>query len=154
MGDVANEVETEQIVVDGNRFCSFVQMRGSVPSHWSQDISKMVPKPPISLDLPDPFCETSGKHFDRLLYHYGSPIIILNLVKKREKRKHESLLSEEMLSNVKYLNQFLSPQLKIKYFHFDMARKSRGGGNVMNSLAEIAENVIQQTGIFFSGNFN
>lgn len=35
-GDVANEVETEQIVTDGHRMCSFTQMRGSIPSHWSQ----------------------------------------------------------------------------------------------------------------------
>lgn len=42
-GDVANEVETEQIVYDSGtsslsegRFSSFVQMRGSIPGHWSQ----------------------------------------------------------------------------------------------------------------------
>ena len=54
-GYVANEVETEQIVQDtsvtffeSGKICSFVQNRGSVPLFWSQDISKMVPKPPIS----------------------------------------------------------------------------------------------------------
>lgn len=67
-GDVANEVETEQMVHDSGvsslssgHFTSFVQLRGSVPSQWSQDISKMVPKPAISFDLSDPFCETAGK---------------------------------------------------------------------------------------------
>jgi hypothetical protein len=67
-GDVANEVETEQMVHDSavsslssGHFSSFVQLRGSVPSQWSQDISKMVPKPAISFDLSDPFCETAGK---------------------------------------------------------------------------------------------
>lgn len=148
-GDVANEVESEQIVIDGHRFCSFVQMRGSIPSHWSQDVSKMVPKPPISLDLADPYAQTPGKHFERLLFQFGSPIIILNLVKKREKRKHESILTEEMLRSVNYLNQFLPPQHKIKYIHFDMARRSRGGGNVMASLANISEKIIQDTGLFF-----
>uniref|UniRef100_A0A1B0DB87 Uncharacterized protein n=1 Tax=Phlebotomus papatasi TaxID=29031 RepID=A0A1B0DB87_PHLPP len=147
-GDVANEVETEQIVMDGRRMCSFIQMRGSIPSHWSQDVSKMVPKPPIALDLGDPYAETSAKHIERLLFHYGAPVIIFNLVKKREKRKHESILTEEMLASVKYLNQFLPPPHRIKYIHFDMARKSRGDGNVMNSLADIAENVIQQIGMF------
>lgn len=107
-GDVANEVETEQIVSgDGRKISSFVQMRGSVPARWSQDISKIVPKPPISLDIPDPFAETAGKHFARLLFHYGAPIIILNLVKRKEKRKHESILTDEIISNVEYLNQFL-----------------------------------------------
>lgn len=149
MGDVANEVESEQIVIDGHRLCSFVQMRGSIPSHWSQDVSKMVPKPQIALDLADPYARTPGKHYERLLFQFGSPIIILNLVKTREKRKHESILTREMLQSVRYLNQFLQPTFRIKYAHFDMARKSRGGSNVMNCLAGIAENVIQQTGLFF-----
>ena len=54
-GAVANEVETEQIVQDmcvtelcKARISSFVQMRGSIPIYWSQDISKMVPKPAIT----------------------------------------------------------------------------------------------------------
>lgn len=48
-GDVANEVETEQMVHDSGvssfsqgKFSSFVQMRGSIPAHWSQDITRMV----------------------------------------------------------------------------------------------------------------
>lgn len=39
---------------------SFLQMRGSVPGLWSQDISKMVPKPTISFELIDPFHEIPG----------------------------------------------------------------------------------------------
>lgn len=151
-GDVANEVETEQIVFDGHRMCSFTQMRGSIPAHWSQDISKMVPKPPISVDLSDPYSLTPGKHYQRLLFHFGSPIIILNLVKKRERRPHESIVANEMLNSVKYLNQFLPPQFRIKYIHYDMARKARGSCNVMASLASYAESIIQQTGMFLKDN--
>lgn len=147
-GDVANEVESEQIVVDGHRMCSFVQMRGSIPSHWSQDVSKMVPKPPISLDLSDPYAITPGKHYQRLMFQFGAPIIILNLVKKREKRRHESILTEDMTASINYLNQFLPPHYRIKYHHFDMAKKSHGG-NVMGSLAKFAESVVQKTGLFF-----
>ena len=56
-GEVANEVETEQIVhcasISSMRhapFTSYVQHRGSVPLHWEQDISaNVVPsKPPIT----------------------------------------------------------------------------------------------------------
>ena len=67
-GDVANEVETEQMIIDlgvslknGIRVSSFVQMRGSVPSRWSQDVSKVVAKPAITFDLSDPFYEIAGK---------------------------------------------------------------------------------------------
>lgn len=147
-GDVANEVESEQIVTDGHRMCSFTQMRGSIPSHWSQDISKMVPKPPISLDLSDPYAMTAGKHYRRLIKHFGTPIIVLNLVKKREKRRHESILTDDMMTSINYLNQFLPAQHRIKYHHFDMAKKSHGG-NVMGSLAKFAENFVQKTGLFF-----
>lgn len=59
-GDVANEVETEQIVHDASvmsftagSYSSFVQVRGSVPLYWSQDISTMMPKPPIRCKNPD-----------------------------------------------------------------------------------------------------
>lgn len=44
-GDVANEVESEQIISEieninfnTGKFSSFVHMRGSIPCHWSQDI--------------------------------------------------------------------------------------------------------------------
>lgn len=147
-GDVANEVETEQIVHDGPRASSFVQMRGSMPGHWSQDIGKM-PKPPIGLDLSDPFAQTAGRHFERLLRHFGAPVIVLNLVKMRERRRHESILTEELVQSVRYLNQFLAPAQRIRYVHFDMARKSRGGGNVMAKLAGIAGRIVQRTGFYF-----
>ncbi|KAK2581293.1 hypothetical protein KPH14_008078 [Odynerus spinipes] len=159
-GDVANEVETEQIVHDSGvsslnngRFSSFVQMRGSVPGHWSQDVSKMVPKPTIVCDLADPYVETAGAHFNQLLKRYGSPIIILNLVKKREKKKHESTLSEELSTAVKYLNQFLPPEHHIQYISFDMARMNkRKEVNVMGRLANIAHNAVLKTGVFQSHN--
>ncbi|KAK9307837.1 hypothetical protein QLX08_001916 [Tetragonisca angustula] len=159
-GDVANEVETEQIVHDSGvsslskgRFSSFVQMRGSVPGHWRQDVSKMVPKPTITCDLADPYVETAGMHFNQLLRRYGSPIIILNLVKTCEKKKHESTLSEELCMAVKYLNQFLSPEHHIQYISFDMARMNkRKKVNVMTRLANIAHNAVLKTGIFQSQN--
>ncbi|XP_068081775.1 polyphosphoinositide phosphatase isoform X2 [Anabrus simplex] len=157
-GDVANEVETEQMVHDSGvsslsqgRFTSFVQMRGSVPAHWSQDTSKMVPKPAIGFDLSDPFAETAGGHFNQLMRRYGSPIIILNLVKKREKKKHESMLSEEFSQAVRYLNQFLPSDHHIQYISFDMARMNKGKeANVMGRLAEIARSTVCKTGIFQS----
>jgi len=100
-------------------------MRGSIPAHWSQDISKMVPKPPIGLDIPDPYAETAGKHFGYLLHRYGSPLVVLNLVKKKERRKHESILTLEYLTAITTLNQFLPPKHRIHYIGFDMARTNK-----------------------------
>lgn len=68
----------------------------------------------------------TGRHFKQLFDRYGAPIIVLNLVKQREKKKHESTLSEQFSSDIKYLNQFLPPNKAIQYVTFDMARKNKG----------------------------
>lgn len=66
-GDVANEVETEQILCDASvmsftagSYSSYVQVRGSVPLYWSQDISTMMPKPPITCAWSSLFHSTSS----------------------------------------------------------------------------------------------
>ncbi|XP_077409573.1 polyphosphoinositide phosphatase isoform X2 [Vanacampus margaritifer] len=155
-GDVANEVETEQIVHDASvmsfavgSYSSYVQTRGSVPLYWSQDISTMMPKPPIRLDQADPYAHIAGLHFDQMLQRFGSPIIIFNLVKKREKRKHEKILSEELYPAVINLNQFLPQQHGIEYIAWDMARYTKSKlCNVLDRLSMIAENVVKRTGFF------
>ncbi|XP_071138018.1 polyphosphoinositide phosphatase-like isoform X1 [Mytilus edulis] len=155
-GYVANEVETEQIVhdasitfLDRTKLTSFVQMRGSVPLFWSQDVSTMVPKPAISLDQKDPYAKVSGHHFNQLLHRYGSPVIILNLVKKREKRRHESILSEEYKDVVEYLNQFLPEDQCMRYVDFDMAYFSkRKNIDVLSRLAKIARQCVKKTGLY------
>ncbi|XP_050548298.1 polyphosphoinositide phosphatase isoform X2 [Daktulosphaira vitifoliae] len=154
-GEVGNEVETEQIVQDVGVSCqnhlyisSFLQMRGSVPGLWSQDMTKMVPKPTILFELPDPFHEISGRHFNNIYQRYGSPTVIINLVKKREKKVHESQLSEHLTSAVKYLNQFLPPSYHIQYISFDMSRMNKSKNvNVMRRLDDIARMAINKTGI-------
>ncbi|XP_076844224.1 polyphosphoinositide phosphatase isoform X2 [Brachyhypopomus gauderio] len=155
-GDVANEVETEQIIHDASMmsftagsYSAYVQVRGSVPLYWSQDISTMMPKPPIRLDQADPYAHVAALHFDQMLQRFGSPIIILNLVKKREKRKHEKILSEELYPAVTNLNQFLPPQHCIDYIAWDMARYTKSKlCNVLDRLGMIAENVVKRTGFF------
>uniref|UniRef100_A0A3P9KQH1 FIG4 phosphoinositide 5-phosphatase n=1 Tax=Oryzias latipes TaxID=8090 RepID=A0A3P9KQH1_ORYLA len=157
-GDVANEVETEQIVHDASvtsftagSYSSYVQVRGSVPLYWSQDISTMMPKPPIRLDQADPYAHVAGLHFDQMLQRFGSPIIILNLVKKREKRKHEKILSEDLYPAVVNLNQFLPPEHCIEYIAWDMARYTKSKlCNVLDRLNMIAENVVKRTGFFIN----
>lgn len=84
-GDVANEVETEQVVEDRSRpalsISSFVLYRGSIPLSWRQDTAGMVPKPPIVFNAVDPYFASAARHFDDLLTRYASPILVLNLIK-------------------------------------------------------------------------
>ena len=66
-------------------------------------------------------------------------MVVINLVKKRERRKHECLLSEEFVAHIDYLNQFLPDEHRIQYIHFDMARcNKKQDANVMGRLAAIA----------------
>ncbi|XP_047260338.1 phosphatidylinositol-3-phosphatase SAC1-like [Capsicum annuum] len=89
-GRVANDVETEQIVLDEEagsckgKMSSVVQMRGSIPLFWSQEASRFSPKPDIILQRYDPTYEATRLHFEDLARRYGNPIIILNLIKLRK----------------------------------------------------------------------
>ncbi|EIW76771.1 hypothetical protein CONPUDRAFT_63271 [Coniophora puteana RWD-64-598 SS2] len=174
-GNVANEVETEQIVSEAlttpfyfpkNRsvlgdpqprrpnpyYTSYVQYRGSIPIFWTQEANNMNPRPPIEISVVDPFYVAASLHFDDLFKRYGTPITILNLIKRREPQPRESKLLVEYTECVKYLNQFLSDDKKMDYIAWDMSRaykeKTR---DVISYLEDIAEESIQATGFFHSG---
>ena len=107
-GRCANEVEVEQIVVDesagaslgGHVYTSFVQLRASIPLFWNQPSEGLNPKPPVTLAYFDPLYNATALHFSQLMQRYGSPIYVLNLVKRHEKIPRESLLSEEFCAAV------------------------------------------------------
>ncbi|XP_016095765.1 polyphosphoinositide phosphatase [Sinocyclocheilus grahami] len=68
---------------------------------------------------------------------------------KREKRKHEKILSEEFYPAITNLNQFLPPEHGIEYIAWDMARYTKSKlCNVLDRLSMIAENVVKRTGFF------
>lgn len=88
-GDVANEVETEQVVwraTPGShgqgKVASFVQLRGSVPLVWSHT-NLSHPKPDIVVADPAPGVPYTRLHFEKLAKRYGLPIVCLSLVKVR-----------------------------------------------------------------------
>lgn len=166
-GRVANEVETEQIVADINtssfhdprkglfnspRYTSYVQHRGSIPLFWSQDVTNMSPKPPISLDTPDPFFAAAALHFDDMFGRYGPRIRILNLIKRRERNPRETKLGVKFNECIKYLNQFLPDDKKMDYTAWDMSRASRSRDqDVIEFLEKYADETLQQTGFFRNG---
>ncbi|GAB7355086.1 hypothetical protein MBLNU459_g5672t1 [Dothideomycetes sp. NU459] len=167
LGYVANDVETEQIVSEmlttsfhapgpqmfaNPTHTSYVHHRGSIPLYWSQDNSGVTPKPDIDLNLTDPFYQPAAMHFDDLFKRYGCSIYILNLIKARERTPRESKLLLEFQNSVEYLNQFLPEDKKILYKAFDMSRASKTrGGDVIGTLENIAEEIVQKTGFFHNG---
>ncbi|OLL25504.1 Polyphosphoinositide phosphatase [Neolecta irregularis DAH-3] len=166
-GFVANDVETEQIVADmqttsfhapggalfaNPNYSSYVQHRGSIPLYWTQEGTNMTPKPPITLTIADPFYQAAALHFDNMFERYGAPCIVLNLVKSRERIPRESLLLYEFTKLLEYLNQFLPQDRKIQHIAWDMSRASKGhSSEVIDTLEDISQRVLQTTGFFYSG---
>lgn len=173
-GNVANEVETEQIVSEAlttpfyypqqrysndegprrlnPRYTSYVQYRGSIPIYWMQEQNNMTPRPPIEISVVDPFFTAAARHFDDLFSRYGAPIMILNLIKKREPQPRESKLLDEYTHCVNFLNQFLPEDKKMVYHAWDMSRAYKEKTqDVISYLEDLAEESIQITGFFHSG---
>ncbi|XXG95051.1 hypothetical protein Hte_001311 [Hypoxylon texense] len=167
LGYVANDVETEQVVSEAlttsfhspgpklfanPQFTSYVQHRGSIPLHWTQDNMGVTPKPPIELNLIDPFYTAAALHFDNLFERYGSPVYALNLIKARERTPRESKLLDEYTNAINYLNQFLPDGHKIIHKAWDMSRAAKSKDqDVIGTLESIAETVVTTTGIFHNG---
>ncbi|CBY07966.1 unnamed protein product [Oikopleura dioica] len=127
-GNVANEVETEQIVYRPGPFgktTSFVQHRGSVPLFWSQDMGSVPQKPPIEIDHSDPWYTASTSHFRKLHSRYNGPIIALNLVKHNS--GGETSLGHLYHEITKYINQFLPRNLQIIWEWVDIAKLRKEG---------------------------
>ncbi|CAM8909670.1 unnamed protein product [Rhodiola kirilowii] len=154
-GRVANDVETEQIVYeDVSNGCpvqisSVVQNRGSIPLFWSQETSKLKVKPDIILWRKDLNYEATKLHFENLVRRYGNPIIILNLIKTREKKPRESILRAEFANAIEFINKDLSKENRLRFLHWDLNKYSRTKGtSVLVLLSRVASYALNLTGIF------
>ncbi|XP_054811658.1 phosphatidylinositol-3-phosphatase SAC1 isoform X2 [Prosopis cineraria] len=160
-GRVANDVETEQIVLYEEagsckgRMSSVVQMRGSIPLFWSQEASRFSPKPDIILQRYDPTYEATKLHFEDLAQRYGNPIIVLNLIKTVEKRPREMMLRREFFHAVGYLNQILPEENHLRFIHWDFHKFAKSkSANVLAVLGVVASEALDLTGFYFSGKPN
>lgn len=153
-GHVANHVEVEQIVCDElslsldrcrGVFASFVQVRGSVPIYWGHE-NTLKPKPPMTFDRVDNNFVATKKHFADLMSDFGSPVFILNLLKKEERKPREVLLSAKYREALHSITRGMSkPEDHIRYVEFDFRNQTRV---VWNELTGIAEDVLATTGFF------
>ena len=122
-GEVANDVETEQILEEVSTSCpekpiisSYVHIRGSVPIYWFQEQNSILPKPDIKVNYTDVFYESTTKHFMKLIERYGEPTIVCNLTKMKEENKQELLLNESYLNSVNYILEKLKEEESKNYF--------------------------------------
>ena len=100
---IVSEMQNTSFHAPGNKlysnpnYTSYVQHRGSIPLFWTQENNAASPKPPIECTSPskisdtttdsfevnliDPFFSAAALHFDHMFMRYGTPVIVLNLVK-------------------------------------------------------------------------
>ncbi|CAM9264609.1 unnamed protein product [Sphacelaria rigidula] len=154
-GIVANDVEVEQIAhaeeIKEGLFSSFVQMRGSIPTFWTQDTSKYTPKPDIVISRVDPMYSATQAHFADLLERYGSPLLVLDLVKHTEKRERESIVGQDYRSAIEHVNSTMPQDHSIRYCALDFSVLSKHRHmNVLKELEEVAAWTVGQVGFFCS----
>jgi phosphatidylinositol 3,5-bisphosphate 5-phosphatase len=157
-GKVANDVEHEQIVHDESKaasngiFSSFLQVRGSIPTFWTQESSVTMPKPPIELTVVDPSYRATQKHFEDLMKRYGNPIVVLDLVKQSEKKEREVRVGNEFRHAIDHINTSIDDdEQKIRYCALDYSHISKHRNlDVSTSLNEVSTWAVNQTGFFCS----
>lgn len=125
-GKTANDCEVEQILQSDEgvrqKYASYLQMRGSIPTYWHQETSVTVPKPPILVNRIDPSYLATQEHFADLMLRYGGPIIVLDLVKQNERRKRECLIGAEFKEAVNVINETIPLDTQIRYCALDFSR--------------------------------
>ncbi|NXT42829.1 SAC2 phosphatase, partial [Pelecanoides urinatrix] len=98
-GNVANYVETEQLIHVHNHTLSFIQTRGSVPVFWSQVGYRYNPRPRLDKSENETV-SCFRAHFEEQLKNYKKQVII-NLVDQtgREKIIGDAYLKQVLLYN-------------------------------------------------------
>lgn len=100
-GNVANEVETEQIITVEDslsqygcyRSSSLVQLRGSLPLCWSHN-NIFAPNPDIFIDSDDIAYRLTRLHMNDMANRYGTRFHMLNLIRISESHREEKLGNE------------------------------------------------------------
>ena len=107
-GNVANFVETEQVLVHGDVIYSFVQIRGSVPVLWTQ-FPCLGQLPPIILGSVDDCVRVLNAHFRTLCDSYGD-VVAVSLIDNKGREKGLSERYNELGSRME--------RVTFEYFDF------------------------------------
>jgi len=92
-GNVANFVETEQMVELGESVSSFVQTRGSMPMFWKQEPDlRYMPKPSLDYSLDSGLAFRA--HFQDQTNVYGSQMIVNLVNHSKDEGRLENMLSK------------------------------------------------------------
>jgi len=154
-GQVGNDVETEQLLCDEStrhlacgHVMSFVQIRGSVPLFWSQEAAAYNPKPPVVYPRCDPTLSATRRHFADLLERYGTPQLVVNLMKAKKVDSYEVRLSKHFESAIERMNRELPPEHRILYRPFDMKNHAKSNSAIFEVFSRLAESAVSRVGFF------
>lgn len=131
-GNVANAVETEQIIIHNNRATSLVQTRGSIPLFWKQTPNlKYKPKLNIygsEIETPPAF----RRHLEDLTRHYKR-VVAINLIDQKG--------SELQLGNAFEQEAKRHPELKYVAFDFHHQCKNMRWDRLSLLMDQITDDV-------------
>ncbi|KAM6550612.1 hypothetical protein CsatB_000420 [Cannabis sativa] len=104
-GDVANFIETEQLVETNGLSSSFMQIRGSIPLLWEQ-IVDLSYKPQLKIINHEQTSEVVERHFHDLTQRYGDTIALDLCDKKGPEGQLSAAYASEMekLADVRYIS--------------------------------------------------
>jgi len=114
-GNVANYVETEQILSYRNQIYSFVQIRGSVPLFWQQKGIQAHTSIKRDNELT---AQAFDKHLSDMVNDYRL-VIFINLLQKA--RSYEYMLTQAL----EQLFQMSQPKC-VKYTYYDFHTETKG----------------------------
>lgn len=135
-GHVANYVETEQIVCAGAHHLSFVQVRGSIPLHWSQAGIKYRPPPKLEKSKEDSQLAMK-KHFEKELALYRN-LIIINLV---DQAGREQIIGDALMEHIISYNNALLTYVTFDFHEYCRGMKFENVSILVERLAEITEDI-------------
>ncbi|KAI9139520.1 SacI homology domain-containing protein [Paraphysoderma sedebokerense] len=145
-GNVANFVETEQIVVmkisDQTHILSHVQIRGSIPIFFSQAASSLHPVPTFQRTSAENI-NALKKHFENLKENYGN-VVVVNLVNKQGK--------EAVVGNM-YSQIMEAAGVDLRYEAFDFHKECKGlKFENVSKLVNTLEESVRNSGYYWSSN--
>ena len=87
---------------------------------------------------------------------YGTPVVVLSLIKSEERRPREMILRREFAAAMKYVKEVAREtrdggEIKVLYIHWDFAKHARAKGptgKVLSPLEEQVQQSLDRTGIF------
>lgn len=78
------------------------------------------------MDQADPYAHVASLHFDQMLQRFGSPIIILNLVKVTRIHTYRSIISKRGTSEILFSGVYSKSSLtSLKGGVYDSSKKDR-----------------------------